>query len=119
MGYATLAEFQADLDNAIVEANNSWSNTLKNYSDLASGHMQAIGNSNVEAINSISQASVEAYGKMLEGIQTAGGDDTANAMADSITKIMEKNSSKAQDIMNLASGIDWSKGEEALQEFNY
>jgi len=68
MGYATLADFQADLDNAIVEANNSWSNTLKNYSDLASGHMQAIGNSNVEAINSISQASVEAYGKMLEGI---------------------------------------------------
>ena len=119
MGYATLAEFQADLDNAIVEANNSWSNTLKNYSDLASGHMQAIGNSNVEAINSISQASVEAYGKMLEGIQTAGGDDAANAMADSITTIMEKNSSKAQDIMNLASGIDWSKGEEALQEFNY
>jgi len=40
-------------------------------------------------------------------------------MADSITTIMEKNSSKAQDIMNLASGIDWSKGEEALQEFNY
>jgi hypothetical protein len=55
---------------------------------------------------------------MLEAIESAGGSDAAEAMSEGLMGLMEQHSGKAEEIMNAAASIDWSKGEASLNELN-
>lgn len=118
MGYESADAFNAAMKTAQEKAAKGWEITLSNYSDTTEKLMRQVGNSSNEALQNISQASVKAYGNMLEAIESAGGSDAAEAMSEGLMGLMEQHSAKAEEIMNAAASIDWSKGEASLNELN-
>ena len=116
LGYATIDELQSELDAAIAEARDNWDQTISTYSSGAQEQMNQIADSTNEAINSISQATVLNYGQMIQDVQQMGGQAAADNMGNALTTLMSENADKAEEIMQAASGIDWSQGEGALNE---
>ena len=116
LGYETIEALQADLDAAIADALEGWNKTISTYSSGAQTQMNAIAQSSNEAINSISQATLLSYGNMIQSVQQMGGQAAAENMGSALTTLMEENADKAEEIMQAASGIDWSQGASALNE---
>ena len=115
MGYDSADAFNAAMAEAQKNAAADWDKTLRSHTSGVDQAMNAIASSTNDGLQNISYSTLKAYGDMLEGF---GNSAEATNFSNALTGIMEANSEDAEKIMQAATGIDWSQGQVALDQFN-
>jgi hypothetical protein len=111
MGYTSLDAFNKDMIAAQKNAQAAWTTELSTHTNGVAEAMRTVADSSNDAIRSISQSALKAYGDMLDGFGSA--QETA-AFNTALMDIMTANADNAEEIMIAASSIDWSQGNVAL-----
>ena len=93
------------------------------YGSAVSGVMNKIISDNGELLDTtfqnVSQGALKGYFDTLHKMTMAGGEDAKASFDTGMQGILDSYSHKANEIMAVSNSIDWSMGDEALQEFNY
>lgn len=89
------------------------------YGEAVSGLINNMIDTNDSTISNVTQGTLKAYADTLNELAMHGGEEVMTQFDSGLQGIMDKYSNKSEEIMSLANNIDWSKGEESLQEFNY
>ena len=89
------------------------------YGSAVSGLINNMIDTNDTTIQNVTQGTLKAYADTLNSLALHGGADVMTNFDAGLQGIMDKYSDKSEEIMSIANNIDWSSGEEALQEFNY
>ena len=114
MGYSReeFTNMQAAVQTA---AQQEWTNLLNTHTKGAKQAMEAIADSQVEGLKTLSSGALDAYGTMLEGF---GDSESMTNFNTALTDIIGANSEHAEEIIQAATNIDWSQGSVALDQFN-
>lgn len=97
---------------AAEEANKVWVQSTKQLGITARKEMFDIAATN----ETLSQEQLIKYGQSIDAVATSFGANTASQYADTINQLMADNEDKAQEIANIAAGIDWTNGEQGLRD---
>ena len=67
----------------------------------------------------VSQIALKQYAETLDKLQASSSEDTITTFNSGMSQLLTQYSHKADEITQIANSIDWTKGDAALQEFNY
>ena len=99
--------------------------SINDIKDTASLYGSSVGTlvdemikSNDESIKNVTQETLKSYAGTLSTMMSHGGTSAMEAFDTGLQGLMDNYSHKSEEIMSLANTIDWSKGQDALQDFN-
>ena len=116
MGFDTLKDFQKALNKSVALANAEFSDAQKTFIGGETGiAADAISDiiekgKSVKELQQLTDAQLLGYGQSIDALYQNSGKETADNYVKAMDQIIANNADKAGQIMEIASGIDWTQG---------
>lgn len=116
MGFDTLKDFQDALNKSVELANTEFADAQKTFIGGETGiAADAIGDiiekgKSVKELQQLTDAQLLGYGQSIDALYQNSGKETADNYVKAMDQIITNNADKAGQIMEIASGFDWTQG---------
>ena len=109
LGYENIEKLNAALAESAERAKTAWT-------DVVNTHTSSVGTAmkNMSDVAGVSFETLQSYGNMLEKLDQ----NQVSAFSASMQELAEQAGDQADALLNLASNIDWSQGQSALDQLN-
>lgn len=116
MGFDTLKDFQEALNKSVRLANAEFADAQKTFvggeEGIAADAIDKIieKGKSVEELQQLTDAQLLGYGQAIDALYRNSGEETTTKFVEAMNQIVTDNADKAGQIMEIASGIDWTQG---------
>lgn len=105
------------MNTAVKNANDSWGTMLSKYSDTVVREIGEFDRVVSEKGYEVTREQMDLYAEALTNFSTVAGENSADGLNKNLTALLTTHEDKAEEIIDLATSIDWTNPEN-LHQFN-
>lgn len=112
-------QFQKDIEESLRIAQEAWDTGLRSMTQTTRDSLNDLieDQANNESFQKLTDKQLTAYGTALEGLYKNNGKQAQDDFVKTMNSLIQNNQDQADTIIQIASQVDWSNGEQSLRDF--